>query len=178
MRLRVRGGSPFYCDTEFAVGMGQARKYGFWKTLLLNIRYWCRSPKYLIPEFIGTNEILKRIAVLKKAEAQHYRDSDRGLGALRDAEERHYLDLQHGQQEMEQKIDLLGAQLVVGTQNQTAQLSAINKVVESLEHLINLVEPKAARLRAGAPIVLDWDEVQRQNAAQELENNDGQPVRR
>jgi hypothetical protein len=100
------------------------------------------------------------------------------LRAQRDAEQRRYFDLQHGQQEMEQKIDLVGAQLVVVTQNQTAQLAAINKVVESLEHLINLVEPKAGRLRAGAPLVLDWDEVQRQNAAKELENNDGQPVRR
>jgi hypothetical protein len=105
-----------------------------------------------------------------------------GLTALRDAEERHYRDLLNTQQEKEQKIDLLGAQMVVLIQQQTAQgalaADAAGRLEEGHKRLIELVEPKAQRLRDRAPAPPDWDEVQRQNLQQFEENKDGKPVRR
>lgn len=115
------------------------------------------------------------LAMMRDAEAQHHRDSDRGLGALRNAEERHYCDLLNGQQEMEQKLDIIEIQQI----GRDTSLAKTNGAIEeAVKHLINLVEPKAGRLRAGAPPTLDWDEVQRQNLQQLEENKDGQPVRR
>lgn len=157
-----------------------------------------------VADWLGITDLVRAIVAMRDAEAQHYRDCDRGFGSIQAAriewkaeQKKQYSDLQHGQQEMEQKLDevlaalgtgesslryrldLIGGQLVVVIEKQTAEQASVNGVAEGIEHLINLVEPKAGRLRAGAAPVLDWDEVQRQNLQHELEeNSNGQPVRR
>jgi hypothetical protein len=61
---------------------------------------------------------------------------------------------------------------------QRAAAERQNRILAELERLHMLLAPAAPRLRAGRPLVQDWDQVQQENLKQFEVKDNGKPLRR
>jgi hypothetical protein len=131
----------------------------------LGVGIWLR-------EFLGTSRIERLLLADQKQEAERTRKVNALLVSLAANDVRHA----HAVEEL-QKFE--GERETKQEQRDRAQESVTNQVLENVDRVLNLIEPKARRLHNTRTPPPDWDQVQAENLQQQYkENEDGKPVRR